>query len=551
MSVRTDDVIVVGSGVGGLVCALCMAPRAVTLITKTPQLEGGSSLWAQGGIAAAISPDDSPEAHAADTLSAGAGLSDPERARALTEMGAASLEWLCDIGIPFDRNIDGTLALAKEAAHRHSRVVHAGGDRTGHALVRSLCNRLRETTKIDVLEDTVVVDLVVWDGEVNGVIAFSQATGWTFHRASSVVFATGGIGMAWWQTTNPVEATGDGLAMAARAGAKLTNLEFVQFHPTALAVESDNGASLPLLTEALRGAGALLLDETGCRFMVSEHPLAELAPRDVVARAIQKRARAGQRVFLDLRPALSGDDNGSFPQAIQTAKDAGFDPFEEPLPVTPASHYHMGGIEVDRVGRTSINGLWACGEVASTGIHGANRLASNSLLEAVVYARQVAEDIRGHRGAKKVDVMLTPAAPKIPSNHASAELKRIVVATRKAMSQYVGISRSGSDLATGIVEFSSLDRTLHELIGTASKTVAHSAEMVRQWGEARNVILVAQLVSYAAYQREESRGAHYRDDYPTPRPEWRRAQSFTADALVEWNKKSDDAKCTHSLNNAA
>ena len=534
MSVRTDDVIVVGSGIAGLVCALSMAPRAVTLITKTPQLEGGSSLWAQGGIAASMGPEDSPEAHAADTLSAGAGLSDPERTRAMTEMGAASLEWLCEVGIPFDRNIDGTLALAREAAHRHSRVVHAGGDRTGHALVRSLSNRLRETTTIDVLEDTVVLDLVVWDGEVKGVIAFSQATGWTFHQASNVVLATGGIGMAWWETTNPVEATGDGLAMAVRAGAKLTNLEFVQFHPTALAVESDIGASLPLLTEALRGAGALLLDESGFRFMVSEHREAELAPRDVVARAIQKRARAGQRVFLDLRPALSG--SSSFPQAIQTAKDAGFNPFEEPLPVTPASHYHMGGIEVDLVGRTSINGLWACGEVASTGIHGANRLASNSLLEAVVYARQVAEDIRVHHGAEKEDVITAPAVPKIPSNHASAELKRIVDATRKAMSEHVGISRSGSDLATGIVELSRLDRTLRELIGTASKTVAHSAEMVRQWDEARNLVLVAKLVSYAAHQREESRGAHYRDDYPTPRPEWRRAQSFAADALVERNR---------------
>jgi L-aspartate oxidase len=225
-----------------------------------------------------------------------------------------------------------------------------------------------------------------------------------------------------------------------------------------------------------------------------------------------------------------------FPQAIQTAKDAGFNPYEEPLPVTPASHYHMGGIEVDLVGRTSINGLWACGEVASTGIHGANRLASNSLLEAVVYARQVAEDIRIHRGAEKEDVIPAPAVPQIPSNHASVELKRIMDATRKTMSQYVGISRSGSDLATGIVELSRLDRTLHELIGTASKTVAHSAEMVRQWGEARNLILVAQLVSYAAHQREESRGAHYRDDYPTPRAEWRRAQSFAADALVEWNR---------------
>ena len=535
MSVRTDDVIVVGSGFGGLVCALTMAPRAVTLITKTPQLEGGSSLWAQGGIAASMGPEDSPQAHAADTLTAGAGLSDPDRTQALTEMGAASLEWLCKVGIPFDRNIDGTLALAKEAAHRHSRVAHAGGDRTGRALVRALSNRLREKTTINVLENTFVLDLIVRDGEVKGVIAFRQATGWTFHQASNVVFATGGIGMAWWQTTNPVEVTGDGLAMAARAGAELTNLEFVQFHPTALAIESDNGASLPLLTEALRGAGALLLDESGYRFMLSEHPLAELAPRDVVARAIQKRARAGQGVFLDLRPALSGDNSEMFPQAIQTARDAGFNPFEEPLPVTPASHYHMGGIEVDHVGRSSIKGLWACGEVASTGIHGANRLASNSLLEAVVYARRVAKNILEYGGAERDRFVSTPAVPQISPDCASEDLKCIVNATRKVMTEHVGILRRRVDLEATISELSWLDRTLHELYGGASKTVVHNAEMVRLWGEARNLILVAQLVSYAALQREESRGAHYRDDYPTPRPEWRRAQSFAADALSKEN----------------
>ncbi|MDH3410679.1 MAG: FAD-dependent oxidoreductase, partial [Gammaproteobacteria bacterium] len=284
MSVQHDDIIVVGSGIGGLVCALSLAPRPVTLITKTPKLQGGSSLWAQGGIAAAVGPNDSPQAHAADTLSAGAGLSDPERARELTDEAAASLDWLVREGIPFDRDIHGDLALAREAAHQFPRVVHAGGDTTGQVLVSSLIDRVAGVPSVKVLEDTLAYDLVVERGRVQGLITFSRENGWVFRRAPQVVLATGGIGMAWWRTTNPVEATGDGLAMAARAGARLTNLEFVQFHPTALAVETRGGASLPLLTEALRGAGALLLDEQGERFMLLEHPLAELAPRDVVAR---------------------------------------------------------------------------------------------------------------------------------------------------------------------------------------------------------------------------------------------------------------------------
>lgn len=533
MSAQAHDIVVVGSGIGGMACALSLAPRPVTLITKTPQLQGGSSLFAQGGIAAAIGPGDSPEAHAADTMSAGAGLSDAQRTKTLTGEGAASLEWLLEEGIPFDRDMNGTLALAKEAAHRFPRVVHAGGDTTGHVLVHSLIERVRAAPTIKVVEGTFAYDLVIRKGRVQGLVTFNHSDGFVFHEASAVVLATGGIGMTWWQTTNPVEATGDGLAMAARAGARLAGLEFVQFHPTALAVESESGASLPLLTEALRGAGATLLDESGDRFMLLEHPSAELAPRDIVARAIQKRTQDGQRVCLDLRPVLSGKNGNAFPQAMQTAEAAGFDPFEEPLPITPAAHYHMGGVEVDDVGRTSVSGLWACGEVATTGIHGANRLASNSLLEAVVYARRVASELGAKSEPRKLHTDRGPVMPKIPTGAALECIDQIVDKTRKIMSQDVGILRSGKGLDRAYNQLTGLDRRLNELHRPAASSLPASASCIRRWGEARNLILIARLVTFAASRRLESRGAHYRNDYPAQSPEWQRQQSLTVASLGE------------------
>jgi len=531
-SVRADSVIVVGSGMAGLICALALAPRSVTLMTKTPRLEGGSSLWAKGGIAAAVGPEDTPEHHAADTLSAGAGLSDPEGALRLAEEGVENLQWLVDEGVPFDRAVDGTLDLAREAAHRYARIVHAGGDATGRILMQALIKRVRATRSITVLEDTFAHDLMVSDGQVQGLVAYHPKKGWAYHYSSHVVLATGGIGMTWWHTSNPTEATGDGLAMAARAGANLADLEFVQFHPTALAVKNEtNGASLPLLTEALRGAGALLLDESDYRFMVSEHPAAEMAPRDVVARAIEKRTRAGHRVYLDLRPVLIGGHSASFPQAIEASKRAGFNPKTEPLPVIPAAHYHMGGIQTDHRGRTSIDGLWACGEVAATGVHGANRLASNSLLEAAVFARWVAADIRSHPGSQNKQPLLAPATPNIPPNSAGAELKRIFDATRELMSHHVGVVRSGDGLETAFSQLSKFDRQLHEL---SDRYVAHdpsSADTVVRWSETRNLLLIARLVTLAALQREESRGAHYRDDHPISTREWQRHQTLTVDEL--------------------
>ena len=534
MSETSDEIIVVGSGLAGLVCALAMAPRAVTLITKTSSLAGGSSLWAQGGIAAAVGQDDSPESHAADTVLAGAGLSDPGCVRQLTNESADSLQWLLEHGIRFDRTLDGALELAHEAAHRVPRVVHAGGDATGLNVMQSLIERVAESSSIRVLQDTFVYDLLVSNGEIRGLVTFNQTDGWTRHRTSKVVLATGGIGTTWWHTTNPVEATGDGLAMAARAGATLADLEFVQFHPTALAVDqTSSGASLPLLTEALRGAGALLLDEAGTRFMVAEHAAAEMAPRDVIARAIHQRTRSGKRVFLDLRPVLSVGLGSSFPQAIAAAAKAGFDPDYEPLPVSPAAHYHMGGVQTDRYGRTSVSGLWACGEVATTGVHGANRLASNSLLEALTYALRVVSDIQSTSTPRHANFLPIPTTPEILPMTARNELQSIEDGARKLMSQKVGILRSGIDLQDAYSGLAKLETQLTAVSVQRAPNSAPASELVRTYGEIRNRLLVARLVTLAALRREESRGAHHRDDFPNAMLDWQHRQAMTVDALLE------------------
>jgi len=527
MRERRHGVIVVGSGLSGMTAALSLAPIDVALITKTPQLEGGSSVWAQGGIAAAVGRGDSVEMHTRDTLVAGAGLCDPERVAQLAGEGADAIQWLVDEGVPFDREPGGELALSKEAAHRVPRVVHAGGDSTGRVVVESLARRVMATPSVSVIDNTFACDLVVRGGAVQGVVTFNERDGWVFHRAPVVLLATGGIGMAWSETTNPPEATGDGLAMAARAGARLADLEFVQFHPTALALTGkSDGGKLPLLTEALRGAGALLLDESGHRFMLEEHPDAELAPRDVVARAMYAQVQRGHRVFLDLRPVFASRGDKGFPTVVGIARDAGFDPFAEPLPVMPAAHYHMGGVQVDEHGQTCVEGLLATGEVSATGVHGANRLASNSLLEAVVFARRAAAAIRGRNHA----IVAEASAPARPGVGLGPSVSAIAVAARRIMSRDVGISRTGLGLGSALAQLTRMEQELFALAKPA--TAREGLAEVRAWGEACNILLIARLVSYAALQRTESRGAHYRRDFPAPNAAWRQPQLLSIDDLV-------------------
>ncbi|QQP88090.1 L-aspartate oxidase [Skermanella sp. TT6] len=519
-SIRDAGTVVVGSGLAGLTAALRLSPRPVTLLTKTGQLAGGSSPYAQGGIAAAIGPGDDPDEHAADTMMAGAGITDALMARLLAAEGADQVRRLLASGMPFDRAVDGTPKLGREAAHGRARIVHAGGDATGRVVVDELAARVRLTPSVTVMTRAFAHELVVRDGRVQGVLARHAEEGWVLHRAENVVLATGGIGSVYLHTTNPAENTGDGLAMAARAGARLGGLEFVQFHPTALAVGDGSGRPLPLLTEALRGAGAVLLDGAGRRFMAAEHPDAELAPRDIVARAVWRRVAAGDRVTLDMRAVLAGEPD-HFPTVLGLCAEAGLDPRREPVPVAPAAHYHMGGVATDVAGRTSIAGLHACGEVADTGVHGANRLASNSLLEALVFGDRVARAISAAGPGGPPPPVAVPSLPQVPGG-SEAALAPLRHRLRSAMYDRAGLSRDAAGMADGLSRIRDLQAEFDGISGGPAgfeETVA--------WGELRNLLLVARLVTHAASLRRESRGAHFRADFPEASEALRRRSFLT------------------------
>lgn len=486
-----SDVVIVGAGIAGLMAAIKIAPMRVTVLSKTLLGSGAATGWAQGGIAAAIGADDSPQLHKMDTQRAGAGLSDEAIVDILTHDAPARIEELLELGAAFDRNDDGELALGREAAHNRRRIVKAGGDATGHEILKTLIAAVRSMPSITIAEDVIADDLLLCGGRVCGVYAHHARTAQllTF-RANATILATGGIGRLYRYTTNPAQATGDGIAMAARAGAILGDMEFVQFHPTALAVSRD---PLPLVTEAIRGEGAILRNDLGERFMLDVHADAELAPRDVVARGIFFQQRMGRTVSLDAREAIGERFPHAFPTVFAACMDAGVDPRRVAIPVTPAAHYHMGGVAVDAWGRSSLPGLWACGETSATGVHGANRLASNSLLEALVYASRVTKDIRGAMSA--------------PASNSGKEYA-LQTASDDGCAQGVSDVRSVMYANAGLVRDEKGLRTALDRL--AELHVTHPA----QSNELRNLLTVGRLVVEAARARKESRGSHYRADYP-------------------------------------
>jgi L-aspartate oxidase len=489
----TPQPVIVGTGIAGLWTAWRLASEGIPVVLVTKEsLSDSASAWAQGGIAVALGPGDSPSQHAADTLAASDGLADPEAVRILTSEGPDRIYELLELGAKFDRGPDGKLGFGLEAAHTKPRIIHSGGDRTGAALIGCLAQLVRDDERIQLLEHTEVTSLVTEDEQVIGVTLLPRGSGNLVLRASATILATGGVGQLYAVTTNPKVATADGWALAHRAGALLRDIEFLQFHPTALKLPGVNPA--PLISEAVRGAGAVLLDRAGKRFALDYDPRGELAPRDVVARAVAAADAAGG-AWLDTR-ALS-DFTSRFPGITAMLSRFGLDPGRDLLPVAPALHYAMGGIETDLEGKTTKPGLWAVGEVARTGVHGANRLASNSLLEGLVFADRAGRSLAQSLRSEDVDPTIAASEPGPPDSNADAGCEPIRHEMREVMTADVGLQRSEASLLHAEKELERLTR----------------AAPPEAW-RTQNQLLVAGLITEAARGRRESRGGHRRTDYP-------------------------------------
>ena len=502
--IETDGALILGAGIAGLFTALKLAPFPALVLAGSRPGTSGSSAWAQGGIAAAVGEGDNWRDHAADTLAAGAGLCDPQIVNLVTREAPDRIADLVAMGAPFDRDASGALALGREAAHSRARIVHVAGDRAGAEISRTLAAQAVAAPSVKILEGYHAVELAMEDGRVVGLFArygTGADTRLILFKARAIIFATGGLGALYAVTTNPTEARGEGLGMAARAGAVIADPEFVQFHPTAIDIGRDPA---PLATEALRGEGATLINENGERFMLSIHGDAELAPRDVVARAIHRQIASGHRVFLDCRRAIGAGFAAHFPTVHAACIAASIDPAVQPIPVAPAAHYHMGGIASDFHGRSSLPGLWVAGECAATGLHGANRLASNSLLEGLVFGARAAEDVKS-----TISAGVAQGQPPAPKAFAVPAPPHVL---RAAMNRYVGLERNAEGLNEALAIIARLEQA-----GGGEPALL-------------NMLATARLVTVAALRREESRGGHWRNDFPLTRKNGARTFMTLAEA---------------------
>jgi len=510
----SSGIVIVGAGLAGLFTALKLSPLPVTVIAAAPIGKGASSTWAQGGIAAAISQGDTPEDHARDTINAGAGIVDEKIALLMASEASGRIKDLLTYGVPFDRDLEGKLAFSREAAHSQSRIVRVKGDMAGRKIMEALIATVHKTPSITIIEGYAAHELIMENGDVAGIeahdITDAKATSSINIPAWAVVLASGGVGGLYKVTTNPPQACGNGLAIAARAGAIIADAEFVQFHPTGIAGDIDPS---PLATEALRGDGALLVNGAGERFMVDVHEDAELAPRDIVARAVFSEIESGRNAFLDCRENPGADFKAKFPQVYSYCVAAGINPEIDLIPIVPSAHYHMGGVLCDASGRTTLNGLWACGEVASSGAHGANRLASNSLLEACVFAARIAGDI-----ATTAPHRIQPVTRKIISSkpfRRGEEDFDAIQHIRALMSKFAGVIRNQSGLRTVLNEVETLRKQFHEP------------------SQFSNILVAARIIVVAALQRCESRGAHFRSDFPAAKTKMAERSFFTLKQINE------------------
>ena len=494
------DVIVIGSGIAGLTAALSARAKGLSVLLLTKDvLSTSSTSWAQGGIAAALGPGDSPDQHFQDTLEAGAGLCDQDSVKILVQEGPAAVRRLINLGATFDLDSSGNVALTREGGHRRHRIAHAGGDATGAEISRALVAKVLADPKVRIFEHALVLDLlkdkfervcgvtlhVMGKGRIDGVGAA---------LSRSVILATGGLGAVFEQTTNPLVATGDGVALALRAGTTVADLEFVQFHPTVLWVGPDSRGSQPLISEAVRGEGAILRNINGEAFMSKIHPMKDLAPRDVVAHAVHEEIIKSGKPFVYLDGTKLGKDIwlNRFPNILLSCQEIGIDPLVEMIPVVPAAHYASGGVVSDMTGRTDIPGLFAVGECASAGVHGANRLASNSLLEGLVVAERIAQHL------VDLPAQSEPLIENIPSNLIDGKVRKEITATT---TKGAGAVRNSQGLQQTISDLAQLATKTTNLVSTQS------------W-EATNLLTVSSFLSNAALRREESRGSHWRTDFP-------------------------------------